>query len=225
MTTLHPQIAVVSAGRSNHFGHPVPEVLERYRAAGAEIFRTDRDGAVTLSTATAIRSMCARSPAGVLSLAVHGDHEDTKDTKTTRRRKACSHAHEYQSPLPEDLEALVRDTIGCCIAVHRELGPGLIESDLFAAQSAVELAAAEHSVRASRRRYPVTYRGELLCDQRLDFVVGEQIVLEIKSVEQLAPVHHTQIVELHAHRADLRVGLLINFNVVVLVDGISRKVL
>ena len=47
---LRPQIAVVSAGRGNHFGHPVPEVLDRYRAAGAEVFRTDRDGAVTLDT-------------------------------------------------------------------------------------------------------------------------------------------------------------------------------
>lgn len=47
---VHPQIAIVSAGRSNHFGHPVPEVLERYRAVGAEVFRTDRDGAVTLDT-------------------------------------------------------------------------------------------------------------------------------------------------------------------------------
>ena len=50
VTTLNPQIAVVSAGRSNHFGHPVPEVLERYRAVGAEIFRTNRDGEVRLVT-------------------------------------------------------------------------------------------------------------------------------------------------------------------------------
>ncbi len=47
---MHPNVAVVSAGRGNHFGHPVPEVLERYRAVGAEIFRTDRDGAVTVDT-------------------------------------------------------------------------------------------------------------------------------------------------------------------------------
>jgi competence protein ComEC len=47
---LHPQIAVASAGRANHFGHPVPEVLDRYRALGAEIFRTDQDGAVMVST-------------------------------------------------------------------------------------------------------------------------------------------------------------------------------
>ena len=50
VNAIHPQIAIVSAGRSNHFGHPVPEVLDRYRAAGAEVFRTDRDGAVTVDT-------------------------------------------------------------------------------------------------------------------------------------------------------------------------------
>ena len=50
LAALHPQIAIASAGRANHFGHPVPEVLDRYRAIGAEIFRTDQDGAVTVVT-------------------------------------------------------------------------------------------------------------------------------------------------------------------------------
>lgn len=50
LNALRPQIAVVSAGRSNHFGHPVPEVLDRYRAGGAEIFRTDHDGAVVVDS-------------------------------------------------------------------------------------------------------------------------------------------------------------------------------
>ena len=50
MNALRPQVAVVSAGGSNHFGHPVPEVLDRYREVGAEVFRTDQDGAVTVDS-------------------------------------------------------------------------------------------------------------------------------------------------------------------------------
>jgi competence protein ComEC len=50
IAALHPQIAIVSAGRNNHFGHPVPEVLERYRAVGADVFRTDQDGAITVDS-------------------------------------------------------------------------------------------------------------------------------------------------------------------------------
>jgi len=50
LRALQPQIAVFSAGRANHFGHPAPTVLQRYQDIGAEIFRTDKDGAVTLDT-------------------------------------------------------------------------------------------------------------------------------------------------------------------------------
>jgi len=50
VAALHPQIAIVSAGRTNHFGHPVPEILDRYRTAGAQVFRTDQDGAVTVTS-------------------------------------------------------------------------------------------------------------------------------------------------------------------------------
>jgi len=72
---IHPTIGVVSAGRNNHFGHPVPEVLERYRATGAEVFRTDRDGAVMVDTDGA--SVMVHSFAGRI-LDLPRKHENTK---------------------------------------------------------------------------------------------------------------------------------------------------
>jgi GxxExxY protein len=126
------------------------------------------------------------------------------------------------SSLPDDLENLVHDTIGCCIAVHRVLGPGLLE-EIYSRALGLELTAA--GVPFEREKpYPVTYRGELLCQQYLDFVVADQIVLELKSVEQLVPVNHAQLLT-YMRVAHKRVGLLINFNVVVLKDGLKRKVL
>ena len=126
------------------------------------------------------------------------------------------------SPLSDDLERLVHDTIGCCIAVHRVLGPGLLE-EIYSRALRLELTAAGISFEREKP-YPVMYRGELLCQQYLDFVVSDQIVLELKSVEQLAPVNHAQLLN-YMRVADKRVGLLINFNVVVLKDGLTRKVL
>ena len=124
--------------------------------------------------------------------------------------------------MSDDVEKLMHDTIGCCIAVHRELGPGLLEK-IYSRAVCVELTAA--GIRFEReKRYPVRYRGVLLCEQHLDFVVGDQIVLEIKSIDQLAPVHHAQILN-YMRVARLRAGLLMNFNVVVLPDGMSRKIL
>ena len=127
-----------------------------------------------------------------------------------------------QSPLPEEVEQLMRATIGCCIAVHRELGPGLRER-IYSRAIAIELKAAGIEFEREKK-YPVTYRGELLCDQKLDFVVANEIVLEVKSVEHLAAIHHAQIVN-YMRIARIRAGLLLNFNVIVLPDGMCRKVL
>jgi GxxExxY protein len=127
-----------------------------------------------------------------------------------------------QSPLSKELETLIYDTIGCCIAVHRALGPGLLEH-IYAKAVGLELTAAGISF-DRERSYPVVYRGEPLCEQRLDLVVGDEIVVEIKSVEQLAPIHHSQLLS-YMRVAQLRAGLLMNFNVPVLQDGLHRKVL
>jgi GxxExxY protein len=127
-----------------------------------------------------------------------------------------------QSALPEDLEKLIHDTIGCCVAVHRALGPGLLEM-IYSRAVALELGAAGIAFERERT-YPVTYRGELLCEQRLDFVVGGNVVVEIKSVEHLTRLHDAQLLN-YMRVARLRVGLLMNFNVPALKDGLRRKVL
>jgi GxxExxY protein len=126
------------------------------------------------------------------------------------------------SRLSDECEKLVHETIGCCIAVHRVLGPGLLE-EIYSRALGLELTAT--GIPFEREKpYPVIYRGELLCRQYLDFVVADQIVLELKAVEQLVRVNHAQLLN-YMRVANKSVGLLINFNVVVLKDGLKRKVL
>lgn len=129
---------------------------------------------------------------------------------------------QVSSPLSDDIERLMHDTIGCCIKVHRGLGPGLFER-IYSRALCLELTAAGIAFEREKR-YEVRYRGEVLARQSVDFVVGQQIVLEIKSVEQFATIHHRQILN-YMRIAGLRAGLLVNFNVPILPDGLSRKVL
>jgi GxxExxY protein len=74
------------------------------------------------------------------------------------------------------------------------------------------------------KHVPVFYREQMLCHQRLDLVVAEQLILEIKSIERFAPVHHAQVLS-YLRLTGIRVGLLVNFNVPVLQDGLKRIVL
>jgi len=124
--------------------------------------------------------------------------------------------------LSDEVEDLIHRTIGCCIAVHRELGPGLLES-IYSRAVCIELDA-EHIRFEREKLIPVTYRDQLLCSQRVDIVVEKQIVLEIKSVERLHPVHHAQVLS-YLRVSKLPVGLLMNFNVAVLKEGLDRIVL
>lgn len=126
------------------------------------------------------------------------------------------------STLPAETEDLITRVIGCCIDVHRALGPGLLESPYC---RAVGLEFDHRGIPYIREKeVEVLYREEVLCWHRLDFVVGDQLVLEIKSVEHLNPVHRAQIMN-YMRLAKLRAGLLMNFNVAVLQDGIKRIVL
>ena len=126
------------------------------------------------------------------------------------------------SPLDNQVEALVTRTIGCCIRVHRELGPGLLERT-YGRAIAIELEI-EGLPFEAEKRYEVTYRGRWLSDHRVDIVVADQVLLEVKAVDRLAAVHRAQVMS-YLRMSGLRVGLLLNFNVAVLPDGLRRIIL
>ena len=120
-------------------------------------------------------------------------------------------------------DPLSHEVIGAALAVHRMMGPGLLES-VYQACLAHELRKRGISFRQGVE-VPLVYGGEALDARlRLDVLVDDQLVLELKSVEKLAPIHSAQLLtylKLTGHRT----GLLINFNVLQLKDGIVRLVL
>ena len=128
-----------------------------------------------------------------------------RDTETTER---------------DPITALV---IGAAIEVHRVLGPGLLES------AYEECLCHELSLRsiAFQRQLvlPVDYKGVRLdCGYRLDIVLPGKLIIEVKAVEALAPIHDAQLLT-HLKLSGIRTGLLLNFNVPLLRDGIRRLVL
>ncbi len=124
--------------------------------------------------------------------------------------------------LPDELERLAHNTIGCCIQVHRVLGPGLLEQ-IYVKAICLELEAS--GIPCEREKpFPVFYRGHLLCQQRVDLVVGDRLVVEIKAVEHLHPAHHAQAMS-YLRASGLKLALLMNFNGAILQDGLERIVL
>jgi GxxExxY protein len=126
------------------------------------------------------------------------------------------------SNIPKELEDLSRRVIGCCLMVHRELGPGLNEA-VYQRACRMELESCGLSVEVERP-VPIRYKGRLICTQRIDLLVERNLIVELKSVERIHAVHVAQTVS-YLRAAGLRVGLVINFNVPVLKQGIRRVVL
>lgn len=120
-------------------------------------------------------------------------------------------------------DALTELVIGCGIEVHRQLGPGLLEST-YAECFSRELRDAGIAFRR-QVNVPVIYKGESPpAVYRLDFVIENAVVVEIKATEKLAPVHEAQLLTYLRHTG-ISVGLLLNFNSPVLKDGMRRLVL
>jgi len=119
-----------------------------------------------------------------------------------------------------DRDALTEKIIGCTIEVHRAFGPGLLES-AYEHCLAREFSLNDIPFRI-QAPIPVEYKGANLdCGYRIDVLVDEQVILELKSVERILAIHEAQLLT-YMKLAKISIGLLINFNVKRLVDGIRR---
>lgn len=120
-------------------------------------------------------------------------------------------------------DSLTSMIIGAAIEVHRALGPGLLESAYEACLS-YELQLKRLKVEC-QKPLPVFYKDVMLdCGYRLDLVVEDQVIVEVKSVSHIASIHEAQLLS-YLKLSDCRRGLLINFNVKMLKDGIRRMTL
>jgi|WetSurMetagenome_2_1015567.scaffolds.fasta_scaffold557035_2 GxxExxY protein len=130
--------------------------------------------------------------------------EDTEDTESEGKR----------------VDRISAAVIGCAIDVHRFLGPGLLES-AYEICLAHELMSQGHQVER-QRQIPVLYRGTPIdCGYRLDLVVDDVLIVEVKAVESLQPIHSAQLLS-YLRLSGLPLGLLINFNVGLLKQGVRR---
>ena len=120
------------------------------------------------------------------------------------------------------LDRLARTVIGAAIEVHRHLGPGYLES-LYEEALTIELALRGISFQR-QKPIAVTYKGHAIGEGRVDLVVSDELLVELKAVEALAPIHKAQVIS-YLKATEYHLGLLINFNVPVLRSGIQRVVL
>ncbi len=124
--------------------------------------------------------------------------------------------------LQHDYTILTHQIIACAIEVHKILGPGLMES-VYERCLFEELK--YKGLQVERQKVlPVTYKGHILNKEFIiDQLVEDKVILELKSVEGILPIHEAQLVT-YLKLSEKRLGLLINFNVAILKDGIRRKI-
>ena len=120
------------------------------------------------------------------------------------------------------LDNITGRIVGASMDVHRALGPGLLESVY---ESCLEYELTDRGLNVQRQvGLPVRYKAiELEAGYRVDLLVERQVIVEIKSIDQIAPIHKAQLLT-YSRLSNMRVGLLINFNVDVLKKGVNRIV-
>jgi GxxExxY protein len=122
-----------------------------------------------------------------------------------------------------EFENISYEIIGLAIEVHKHLGPGLLES---AYEECLIYELKQKGFKVERQKpVPVVYKEiKLECGYRIDILVEDKVIIEIKSVEAIAPVHEAQVLT-YMKFAKIKLGLLINFNVTVLKAGLKRFVM
>ena len=146
----------------------------------------------------------------------HEEHEDREG-----HEGSSSHGLRIPSPLSPEADLVMSQTIGCAIAVHRALGPGFIES-IYRKAMCIELES-RNLAYEKERSIRVTYRGVEIPGQRVDFIVENCLVVEIKCVERVLPVHRAQLLS-YLRLSGHKLGLLLNFNVPHMRQGIHRVI-
>jgi GxxExxY protein len=121
-----------------------------------------------------------------------------------------------------DLNVITENIIGCAIEVHRYLGPGLWES-VYDKAMCHEIGLREMRLQ-NQAAVPILYKGTVLGEHRIDLIVEDEIIVELKAVDRMDPVFKAQILS-SMRMTNKKLGLLINFNVPYLKDGIRRVIL
>jgi GxxExxY protein len=153
------------------------------------------------------------------------NHQDTKTPREiiSQERTRDQGTKTPREPIPEEVNRIAKEVVDAAFAVHSNLGPGLLES-VYEACLAHELRKSGLAVQ-SQVELPIEYDGiRLDAGLRLDLLVENSVIVELKAVEAILPVHTAQVLtylKLTGHR----LGLLINFNVPLIRDGIKRMVL
>ena len=177
-----------------------------------------------LTTADRRETDCRRQP-------LWGERSESKDTIEHRGRwemdqpQVGPKGEEVGATVSKSTEefennSLTNAIIGAAITVHRELGPGLLES-VYEKCLTLELTRSGHQV-AAQKEIPLTCKGlNLESGFRADLIIDNKVLIELKSVDQLIPVHTAQVLT-YLKLTGLRTALLINFNVQLLKNGIKR---
>jgi GxxExxY protein len=139
------------------------------------------------------------------------------------RKLWCLDNHEEHEGNEVNFDPLSHKVIGCALEVHRNLGPGLLEST-YEQCLAHELTEAKISFKV-QKALPVLYKGvNIDCGYRVDLLIEDKLIVELKSVERMLGVHEAQLLT-YMKLSGIKLGLLINFNSKVLKDGLKRFVL